>query len=164
LQLDMRTVAGVGETGAGAAAVLGGGVDIGTRAGNIYVGGSVDAAEMALMTPGGWGGSLLRAGVELRGYLYDQPGVAASCFGLYPVRRELYVGACAGVERAEDAYQNEDVGGFGELTLGGAQVRATGSSALYLTVGASAAPGNGDAANSPATSMYATTGIQLTFG
>jgi hypothetical protein len=163
-QVDLRTVGGVSDTGTGGAAVAGVGVDVGKRTGDFYVGGSADASELALMTPGGWGGSLLRTGVEVRDYVYDQPGIAANCFGTYPVRRELYVGARAGAERAEDTFENEDVGGFGELTFGGTQVSASGSTGFYLSVGASAAPDNNDATTSPATSVYAMAGIQFTFG
>ena len=158
----VRTVTGLADAGTGGAAVVGVGIDVGKRTGDVYVGGSVDASELALTTPGGWGGSLVRAGVEARDYVYDQPGIASNCFGTYPVRREVYVGARAGVERAENAFQDQGVGGFGELTVGRAQVSASGSAGAYLSVGASVAPG--DAANSPATSVYAMSGLQVTFG
>jgi hypothetical protein len=162
-QADVRTVGGISDTGAGLAAVAGVGVDVGKRTGDLYVGGSADASELALMTPGGWGGSLVRAGAEVRDYVYDQPGVAANCFGTYPVRRELYVGARAGAQRAEDPYGDQAIGAFGELTLGGTQLSGTSSAGVYMSVGASAAPAD-DVASSPGTSVYAMTGLTLTFG
>jgi hypothetical protein len=93
----------------------------------------------------------------------DTPAIASNCFGTYPVRNEIYLGVRGGAERAEDAFQNEDIGGFGEITLGGEQVSASATRGLYVTVGASVAPDATDAPSSPATSVYAMGGFQLTF-
>jgi hypothetical protein len=161
-QADVRTISGVSDTGTGGAVVLGAGVDVGKRTGDVYVGGSADVAAQAA-PQSGWGGSLARASVELRDYVYDQPGVAANCFGAYPVRREIYVGGRVGGERAEDAFENEDLGVFGELTLGGTVISDEASVGVYVSIGASAKPSIIDAPMSPATSIYAMTGFQLTF-